>query len=133
MSFAAINEQPVRAAELREFSEHLATVSARARKLLVQIAELAYHGRGGDRKADVCYLPELCESCGLDIDAMYLLLKELVATKFIEVEDQYPYEDVRVLAAASGWNVLEAVASSAAERKVSLRDILVDGRFELLR
>jgi hypothetical protein len=90
-------ERVARAEELRDFSQRLQGVSEQARKLLVHIAQLAYHGRGQQRKADVAYLPELHESCGLDVDAMYSLLKELRAAKFIEVEDQYPFEDVKIL------------------------------------
>jgi hypothetical protein len=123
----------VRAAELRDYADRLRSVSAQARKLLVQIAELAYHGRGQQRKADVAYLPELHESCGLDVDAMYALLKELKKAKFIDVEDQYPFEDVKIVAAASGWNTLAAIAQFAEGQNIPLRDFLVDLRFELLQ
>lgn len=99
----------------------------------MHIAQLAYHGRGQQRKADVAYLPELHESCGLDVDAMYALLKELHAAKFIEMEDQYPFEDVRILPIASGWNALAAIARLCEEQEIALRDILVEGRFDLLQ
>ena len=124
--------QPARDAELREYVEGLRSVSEQARKLLVQIAELAYHGRGQQRKADVAYLPELHESCGLDVDAMYTLIKELRAAKLIDVEDQYPFEDVKILPAASGWNALRAIREFAERHKLPLRDVIVDLRIELL-
>jgi hypothetical protein len=126
-------ERVVRAEDLRDFAERLRGVSEQARKLLVHIAQLAYHGRGQQRKADVAYLPELHESCGLDVDAMYSLLKELHAAKFIAMEDQYPFEDVKLLPSASGWNALAAVAQFSEDQKIALRDILVERRFDLLQ
>lgn len=126
-------ERVARAEELRDFSQRLLGVSEQARKLLVHIAQLAYHGRGQQRKVDVAYLPELHESCGLDVDAMYALLKELRAAKFIEVEDQYPFEDVKILPMRSGWNALAAIARFSEDQKIALRDILVEGHFDLLQ
>jgi hypothetical protein len=126
-------ERVARAEDLRDFAERLRGVSEQARKLLVHIAQLGYHGRGQQRKADVAYLPELHESCGLDVDAMYALLKELHAAKFIEMEDQYPFEDVRILPMPSGWNALAAIARFSEDQKIALRDILVEGRFDLLQ
>jgi hypothetical protein len=126
-------ERAARAEELRDFSQRLLGVSEQARKLLVHIAQLAYHGRGQQRKVDVAYLPELHESCGLDVDAMYSLLKELRAAKFIEVEDQYPFEDVKILPMRSGWNALAAIARFSEDQKIALRDILVEGHFDLLQ
>ena len=126
-------ERAARAEELRDFAQRLLGVSDQARKLLVHIAQLAYHGRGQQRKGDVAYLPELHESCGLDVDAMYALLKELRTAKFIEVEDQYPFEDVKILSMGSGWNALAAIAHFSEDQKIALRDILVEGRFELLQ
>jgi hypothetical protein len=121
------------AEDLRHLAERLRGVSEQARKLLVHIAQLAYHGRGQERKANVAYLPELHESCGLDVDAMYALLKELHAAKFIDIEDQYPFEDVRILPMTSGWNALGAIAGFCEEQKIALRDILVEDRFDLLQ
>jgi hypothetical protein len=121
------------AEELRDFANRLRSVSERARKLLVQIAELAYHGRGKQRKPDVAYLPELYESCGLGVEAMYPLLDELRAARLVEVEDQYPFEDVKISPASSGWNVLAATSRFCESEKVSLRDVIVDLRFDLLQ
>jgi len=118
--------------DLRDFTRHLRSVSEQARKLLVHIAELAYHGRGQGRKPDTAYLPELHESCGLDVDAMYELLRELAKARLIEIEEQYPFEHVKILPAKSGWNAVAEVSLAAEKQKVSLRAILVDLRFELL-
>jgi len=125
-------KDPGHSQDLRDFTRHLRSVSEQARKLLVHIAELAYHGRGQGRKPDTAYLPELHESCGLDVDAMYELLRELAKAGLIEIEEQYPFEDVKILSAKSGWNAVAEVSLAAEKQKVSLRAILVDLRFELL-
>jgi len=110
----------------------LHTISERARKLLFQIVEIAYHGRGQQRKPDVAYLPELYESCGLGVEAMYPLLHELQRTGLIELEDRYPFEDVRISSTPSGANVLSEIWRFCESEKIPLRDIIVDLRFDLL-
>lgn len=121
------------AEDLQAYAERLRSLSAYARKLLVHIAELAYHGRGEQRKPDVAYLPELYECTGLGVEAMYPLLDELKQGKFIEVEDQYPFEDVKIPATSSGVNVLAIVARFCEQEQIPLSDVLVDFRFELLQ
>jgi len=125
-------ERARHAKELREFAARLRSVSERGRKLLASITEMAYHGHGQDRKADVAYLPELYESTGLDVESMYALLQELQAARLVAVEDPYPFEDIKISPCASGWNALGAISRFAEAEKVSLRDIIVDVRFELL-
>lgn len=132
-SATPVGDLTARTAELHDFADRLGSVSEQARKLLGHIAQLAYHGRGQERKTDVAYLPELHESCGLDVDGMYALLKELQEARFIQVEDQYPFEDVKILEAASGWNALASIARFSEVENISLRDILVERRFDLLR
>jgi len=122
------SEASAHSAEVREFSERLHSVSEQARKLLAHIAELAYHGRGQQRKPDVAYLPELHESCGLDVDAMYSLLSELQNAKLVRLEDPYPFEDVQILPSSSGWNAVEALAKFCETQKLVLREVLVDFR-----
>jgi len=121
------------AEDLRDLESRIGTISDHARKLLVQIVALAYHGRGQQRKPDVAYLPELYESCGLGVEAMYPLLAELQKAQLIEVEDRYPFEDVRIPSTASGVNVLAEISRFCESEKISLRDVLVDLRFDLLR
>ena len=117
---------------LPEFAERLRPLSERARKLLASIAELAYHRRGQQRRPDVAYLPELYESCGLGVEEMYPLLNELREHGFVEVEDKYPFEDVKI-AAPSGLNPVAAVVQSCESNGIPLREVLVDLHFELLR
>lgn len=119
--------------DLKEFFARLRPLSERARKLLASIAELAYHGRGQQRKPDVAYLPELYESCGLGVEEMYPLLNELREQGLIEVEEKYPFEDVKIAAAQSGSNPTAAIVQLCQGKGISLRDVLVDLRFELLQ
>lgn len=120
--------------DLLDFEHRLTSLSSYARKLLVHIAELAYHGRGEQRKPDVAYLPELYECTGLGVEAMYPLLDELKRGTFIELEDRYPFEDVRIPAGtSSGFNLLAAIARFCEKAKIPLRDVLVDLRFDLLK
>src|SRR5689334_21260398 len=81
------SERTARDKDLHEFATRLHSISERARKLLAHIAEMAYHGRGQDRRTDAAYLPELYESTGLDVESMYALLNELQTARFINVED----------------------------------------------
>ena len=125
-------KDPAHSEDLRKLTDQLRSVSEQARKLLAHVCELAYHGRGQERRPDTAYLPELHESCGLDVDAMYALLEELANARLIEVEEQYPFEDVRILPRTSGWNAIAAVARAAEIQKASLKEVLADLRFELL-
>ena len=128
-----LNSQISTSGDLDQLQSRLRSISERARKLLVQILELAYHGRGHQRKPDVAYLPELYESCGLGVEAMYPLLEELQKAQLIEVEDRYPFAEVRVPSLASGPNLLAEISQFCESERVPLRDVLVDLRFELLK
>lgn len=125
-------ERTQHAEDLLDLASRLGSVSERARKLLVSVAEMAYHGRGQERRTDVAYLPELYESTGLDVESMYALLQELQAARLIAVEDPYPFEDIKIMPCPSGWNALAAISRFSESEKVALRDIIVDGGFELL-
>lgn len=125
-------ELTLHAEDLRDFAARVRPVSERARKLLVSIAEMAYHGRGQERRTDVAYLPELYESTGLDVESMYALLQELQAARLIAVEAPYPFEDIKIMPCPSGWNALAAISRFAESERVALRDIIAGLRFELL-
>lgn len=119
--------------DLASLGQRLSSVDAQARKLFTHIAELAYHGRGEDRQAHTAYLPELHESCGLDVEAMYETLDELKRAGLIVVEKPYPYEDVVIAKEPSRHNVVESIARRCEQKKVPLRDVLVDLKFDLLK
>jgi hypothetical protein len=116
---------------LTELSGRLRAVSLTARKLLSHVAELAYRPAhptdGTARKPHCAYLPELHESCGLDVEAMYGYLHELTANGLIALEGDYPFEDARLL-----FPVMEKLHQRATERRISLRDVLAEVRFDEL-
>jgi hypothetical protein len=119
--------------ELQALADRLKTVPEGSRKLLVHIVELACGGSLEGRKQDTAYFPELYESCGLDVEAMYELLQPLQSAGLIELENQYPFEDVRLaLPGNSGWKTLPVVFHLCDRRKIPLNDVIVDLRFDLL-
>jgi len=114
-------------------AEKLRGVPADSRKLLVRILEMAYGQNREGRQPDTAYLPELHESCGLDVEGMYEALQPLQQAGLIEVENQYPFEDVHLMPGdESGRTLLRMVCSVCQRKKISLRDVLVELRFDLL-
>ena len=78
-------------------------------------------------------MPELHETCGLDADAMYALLKELESAGSIRVEGQYPFQDVVPTAGGGDWPLIVNLARYCAAEGLPLKDVIVDLKFELLR
>jgi hypothetical protein len=116
-----------------ELQPRLKLVSERARKLLVQVGEMAYEVKLARRAPDTAYLPELYDSCGIGVEEMYPLLQELNAAKLVELEGAYPFEDVHVPKAGNGSIPLADLAHYCDEHQVPLRDVVVDLRGELLQ
>ena len=95
------------------------SVSSEARKLLAQVAELAYSGKHPERETDTAYLPEILESSGLDVDRMYALFAELQRAGLLAVVEQYPFEHAQLLTGdmlrqlrdKQGISFLEAIGS----------------------
>ncbi len=112
----------------------LRSASPDARKLLAHIADLATRSHGRARKQNAAYLPELHETCGLDVDAMYHLLKELEDGGFIQIEGEYPFQDVMLASdPQTGWPLIADLARFCAAQKASLRDLIVDLKLDVLR
>ncbi len=116
-----------------ELESRLRGLSPEARKLLAHITNLATRSQTSARKKYVGYLPELHETCGLDVDAMYLLLQELETAHCIQLEGEYPFQDVLL---ASELNrqppLLAELARFCSLEKISLRDMVVDVNFDAL-
>lgn len=120
-------------ASVAAFETTLRSLSPGARKLLAHIADLATRSHGASRTANAAYMPELHETCGLDPDAMYNLLRELENTRVVQMEGQYPFQDVVLAPAPEGWQLIGDLARYCTIEKLSLRDVIVDLRFDLLR
>ncbi len=121
--------------EIRELAGQLRTVPESSRKLLARIIELAYRGKGEDhdRQQNTVYLPELHESCGLDVEAMYDTLKPLQSAGLIEIEKEYPFEEIALVArGSSGGNALAELARWCERAKVSVWDLVVDLQLDVL-
>jgi hypothetical protein len=114
--------------ELETFRQRLQALPEQPRKLLVRIAELTYLGRGGTRKPGVAYMPELYESCGVEVNEMYPMLQPLVTGKFVAIDGDYPFEDVRVLGLELG-----DITRQCHAQKIELRDVVVDLDFGKLQ
>ena len=120
-------------AALQELIPRLQCVSARARKLLTEIADHTYDGRLVRRSPHTAYLPELYDSCGVGVEEMYPLLQELHDAKLVELEGQYPFEDVKIPAGEAGNIPLADLAHYCREHQVSLRDAVVDLKTDVVK
>ena len=114
--------------ELQSIAARLEVVPESSRKLLAHIIELASRGRGEERQRDTAYLPELHESCGLDVEAMYETLQPLQRAGLIEVENEYPFEDIRLDAAKS----FSTMSRLCEQKKIPLQDVIAGLRFDVL-
>jgi hypothetical protein len=121
-------------AGVAEFESRLRSVSPDARKLLAHAADLATRSHGAARKENAAYLPELHETCGLDVDAMYRLLRELDDKGFIQLEGDYPFQDMLLAPdPQSGWPLIADLARFCEAQKIPLREVIVELKFEALR
>ncbi len=120
-------------AALQELRPKLEGVSERARKLLAEMVEHTYDGKLERRSPDTAYLPELYDSCGVGVEEMYPLLQELHTAKLVELEGDYPFEDVKIPAGSHGNIPLAELAHYCQTNKVSLRDVVVEMDAEALR
>ncbi len=67
------------------------------------------------------------------MEGMYAALKTLEQAGLVELEKEYPFEDVKIPAGnAANWNTLAAISRLCELEKISLRDVIVDLRFDLL-
>jgi hypothetical protein len=123
---------------MRKLADRLMLVPENSRKLLARIVELAYQrksrdqekdkdrGRDNDRRPNTVYFPELHESCGLDVEAMYETLKPLQSAGLIEIDDQYPFEEIVLVAQSpSGENALAELVRKCERANVSVWDVIV--------
>jgi len=120
-------------AAVAAFESTLRALSPAARKLLAHIADLATRSHSASRRQNAAYMPELHETCGLDPDAMYRLLKELESAGCVQIEGQYPFQDGMLAPTSEGWQLLGDLARYCAAEKIALRDVIVDLNFDLLR
>jgi hypothetical protein len=123
-----------RAAAVGDFATRVQSLPAFARKMLAHIAELAYSEHHDGRKPGVAYFPELHETSGVGVDEMYALLQEIECAGLIRLEGEYPFQNVVPadvqLSGQASWPVLHDVARFCSSKRIPLRDLLVDLRFD---
>ncbi|GEM_PF-4189250 len=78
------------------------SLSSSAKKLLAVIVQQAEHGTLRSKAPGVATLPEIHEACGLDPEPMQVLLRELVDAGRIQIEGEYPFEELRPLGTPVG-------------------------------
>lgn len=118
---------------VRALADRLTPVPEISRKLLARIVELAYHGKGDGKQANTAYFPELHESCGLDVEAMYDALKPLQSAGLIALENQYPFEEIAlVFKGPSGQNALAELSRLCERANVTVWDVVVGLRWDAL-
>lgn len=79
-----------------EFAHRLQQLPDAAKKLLALIARQAQHGALRSKDPGTATMPELHESCGLDVEAMYSQLQVLCGAGLITVTGEYPFEEIRL-------------------------------------
>ena len=124
---------PAHASAVAEFTKRLQALPVADRKLLAHVAAFAYRDHPDQRKPGAAYLPELHETCGLGVDEMYSMLRHLETAGFVRVEGSYPFEDVFVCDEPQlQWPILGDLVRFCSGGEVSLNDLVVDLRFDLL-
>jgi pimeloyl-ACP methyl ester carboxylesterase len=68
-----------------------------ARKLLGVITRQAYAGTLRSKPRGIATMPEVSEACGLDPDEMLPLLHSLADARFIVIDGEYPFEQLKLI------------------------------------
>jgi hypothetical protein len=83
------------------------------------IAQQASHGTLRSKGPGIATMPEVHEACGLDVDQMYAVLQVLREARLIQMEGEYPFEEIS-LTDEGGDAAKMAVEDSAAELRLGL-------------
>src|SRR5262249_34208967 len=96
----------------QRFIHRLEQLPVRARRLLCLIARQAYHGPLRSKTPGMATMPEIHEACGLDVDEFYEVLRFLQSARFVTVEDNYPFEELKLTGESdAGAAVLQMILS----------------------
>jgi hypothetical protein len=101
-----------------------------ARRLLCGIVKQAYHGTLRSKSPGVATMPEVLEACGVDVDQLYVLLEPLKKAGLVEIDGEYPFEEMRLTADSQ---IAKTIADECESHKIPLEEVLVDLRVEALR
>lgn len=109
-----------------QFARRVELIPVAARRLLCLIAREAHHGTLRSKTPGTATLPEVHEACGLDVDAMYSLLKILQDAGFILIDGEYPFETMKLA------SEIASLSEHCEAAKIQLENVVVDQRFDLL-
>jgi hypothetical protein len=110
--------------------ERLKPLPIAARRLLCVIVKQAYHGTLRSKAPGVATMPEVLEACGVDMDQLYVLLDLLKKERLIEIDGEYPFEEMKL---AADSLIAKAIADECEKAEIPLEWVLVDLRVEALR
>ncbi len=75
-------------------------------------------------------MPEVHEACGLDVDGMYSVLEVLREARLINLEGEYPFEEIRL---AGDGIAMESILKQCESAGIAVEDVVADLRFDLLK
>ena len=75
-------------------------------------------------------MPEVHEACGLDVDGMYSVLEVLREEQLIEMEGEYPFEEIRL---AGDGVAMEEILKRCEAAQVAIEEVVAELRFDLLK
>jgi hypothetical protein len=87
------------------FRERLQLLPVQARWLLCAIVRLAYQGPLRSKAPGRVTMPEIHETCGLDVDELQGLIALLEAAGLVSLAESYPFQEVQ-LEGANSWEDL---------------------------
>jgi hypothetical protein len=114
---------------IKEFDSRIRLLPGAARKLLCVIARQAYHGSLRSKGPGIATMPEVHEACGLDVDGMYSVLQVLRRARLIELEGEYPFEEIRF---AGDGIAVEEILQRCDAGKIAIEDVVAELRFDLI-
>jgi hypothetical protein len=111
------------------FVERLKPLPIAARRLLCVILKQAYHGTLRSKAPGVATMPEVLEACGVDVDQLYVLLDPLKQGGLIEVDGEYPFEEMRLTADSQ---IAKTIADECESSKIPVEEVFVNVCIEAL-
>jgi len=68
-------------------------------------------------------MPEVLEACGVDVDQLYVLLDPLKQERLIEINGEYPFEEMRLTADSQ---IAKAIADECNKAEIPLEEVFVN-------
>lgn len=75
-------------------------------------------------------MPEIHEACGLDVDGMYSVLQVLREARLINLEGEYPFEEIHF---TGNGIAMESVLKRCEAASIAVEEVVAELRFDLLK